>query len=200
MLRSEYVIPKKLVLKICTFSMVAFLQTGVALGGCAGCKCSDNQKSSPSQSDKQESAAEVSSNQWGVQAYIVDSGSTAVGLVSYSECHSAGVSISGFLKKSDKNSHVFAASLFGGPRTKIRENIYFAYGFDMGSRFGKQDGNSIKSSFFIAPYVSIEYQPLRQVVLSVWTNIYTYQNELIANKRTTTHKFGACGIGMSYLF
>ena len=192
-------IPKKLVLKICTIIMFVLLQIGVAADSCKCC-CAKQNPGSSQCGDKQENVTEVPSNQWGVQAYIIDSGATAVGVVNYGECHSAGLSFAGYLKKSDKNSNIFSVSLFGGPRNKIRENTYFAYGFDIATRFGTQDGNRIKSSFAIAPYVSIEYQPLRQVILSVWTNIYTYQSELIANKRTTTHKFGACGIGMSYLF
>ncbi len=196
---------KKLVTGFCAVSMIALLQTSAAL---ADCKCSNQPASSFPQCSKQQQVeqqnvqqhAETSSNYWGVQAAIVDSGATSIGLVNYGECHSAGLTIAGFLKTTGKKSHVFTPGFFCGPRFKVRENTYFAFGVDVGARLGKEDGNSINSSIKVGPYVSIEYQPVRYVVLTAWINPYTYQNEKIGGKRTTTHKFAAGGIGISYLF
>ena len=196
---------KKFVSRFCAVSMVALLQTSAAV---ADCSCSGHKSTSglpqcataKQQQPSQQQPVETSSNRWGVQGAIVDSGATSIGLVNYGECHSAGITISGFLKTSGKTTHVFTPGLFGGPRFKIRENTYFAFGIDVGARLGKQDGNSINSSVVVGPYVSIEYQPVRHIVLSAWINPYTFQNERIAGKRTTTHKFAAGGIGISYLF
>ena len=194
---------KKFVTGFCAVSIIALLQTSTAL---ADCKCSSHQPTSSfpqcskQQQVEQQHTAQASSNHWGVQAAIVDSGATSIGLVNYGECHSAGLTIAGFLKTTGKKSHVFTPGFFGGPRFKVRENTYVAVGVDVGARLGKEDGNSINSSIKVGPYVSIEYQPVRYIVLTAWINPYTFQNERIGGKRTTTHKFAAGGIGISYLF
>lgn len=186
---------KKLVFKISSFCIAAILQINVNLAA------SENQTPANCSNTKQKQESELSSSQWGVQAAITDGGSTSIGLVNYGEHHSAGITIAAYVVRGGKNSNVISNSAFGGPRIKVRENTYFAFGIDFGTRFGKQDGNTIKSSFFIGPYVSIEYQPLRHIVLTAWINPYTYQSErLETQQRVTKHKFGAGGIGMSYLF
>lgn len=166
----------------------------------ANCGCNDTHTSKLPQCATPQQTPETSSNHWGIQGSIVDGGATAIGLVNYGEHHSAGVTISGFLKTTGKTTHVFTPGFFAGPRFKIRENTYFAVGIDVSSRLGKDNGKSINCSVNVGPYLSIEYHPLRHIVLTAWINPYTYQNEKIAGKRTTTHKFAAGGIGISYLF
>ncbi|RZI46606.1 hypothetical protein [Candidatus Finniella inopinata] len=175
-------------LKLCAVGLT-LLQTNMTWASC-GC---------PSQQHTTK-PAETSSNRWGVQASIVDSGTTSIGVVNYGECHSAGFNVSGFLRTNGKSTNVFSPAFFGGPRFKVRENTYFAFGVDISTDIGKKDGRSINSSVNVGPYVSIEYQPVSHIVLSAWINPYTYQNQRIGGQRTTTHKFAAGGIGISYLF
>ncbi len=139
-------------------------------------------------------------NSWGVQGAIVEGGYTSIGIVNYGECHSFGITASGFVKTNGSTSSVFKPGIFGGPRFRIKENTYFACGLDLATQFGKSNGSHISSAIGVGPYISIEHHFTPKIMASIWINPYFYERIKVSGQSTTTHNFMTGGIGFSYLF
>jgi hypothetical protein len=135
---------------------------------------------------------------WGLQAAVTTQGPSA-GITRYGRHYSAGIFGSVEWNNFSSQTQTYFLGAFGGGRALLSPGLYFAYGLDLGTLFGKVGGISISSSFTIAPYISIEYDLTNDLLLSLWTNPYSYTREKKCGMVFTTQRIFSTGVALSYL-
>lgn len=133
---------------------------------------------------------------WGIQGAVVTNGNITTGVAYYTPHSSAGITVGAHVANHD-NSRV-TLSIFGGPRDLIHPQVYFAYGLDVGTTLG----DDIKNSYFIGPYIGLDYYATTNILFSVFVNPAMYNHEEIKHQSTQNRVdiFSSGGIGISYLF
>ena len=146
-------------------------------------------------------SAQTNNAGYAIESAITTNGNIGAGITRYSDTTEIGVSFSGLIINTHHNTKLFVPVLFGGFRKQIAEQTYLAYGLDLASKFGKDTGATIKSDYFIGPYVSIEHQLTPNVLFLAWLDPYSFEYERVGCVSSSTHRFlGSGGIGVSYFF
>ena len=75
-------------------------------------------------------------------------------------------------------------------RTKMEDALYFAYGLDLDTSFGKVAGTNIDSSFGVGPFIGLEKGLSKNFEISVWTEpVYVSRVKMAGSDTITTYKF-----------
>jgi hypothetical protein len=136
-----------------------------------------------------------------VQAAMATGGTLGIGLTNYSETKEYGFTLSGSVNNASNETKVFVPVIYGGFRKSISDLTYFAYGIDLASKFGREDGETVKSNIFVGPYISLEQVLTMNMLLVGWIDPYSFEYQKLGSSSVTTQKFfGSGGIGFSYLF
>jgi hypothetical protein len=137
---------------------------------------------------------------WAIQAAIVSGGNVPLSIVLYAPKYEFGIFGAGKIINNDNKTRLFMPGVFGGARYFITQSTIFVFGLDVLGKFGKDDGEKIKTYYGIGPYVSLEQILTHHIMLSVWYNPYLYEYEKKDSETTKKHNFGSGGVGLDYLF
>ena len=144
---------------------------------------------------------QANDGRYAVQAAIVTGGNFGVGLVHYTSSTEIGATVSGKFNNASNRTALFTPAIFAGFRKPLGERTTFAYGLDLASKFGQDEGQHIDENIQIGPYISLEQALTNNLLLVGWIEPYTFEYEKKAGSSTTTQRlFGAGGLGLSYLF
>lgn len=143
-----------------------------------------------------------STNRIGIQGAIATGGTLGIGVIDYTEKTEVGLTLSGKINNSSQQTKTITPVIFGGFRKALRDSTYFAYGLDLAATFGRNQGQSIDSSYQIGPYISIEQMLTTHVMLAGWIQPYAYQYEKISgtSSTSTNHFFNTGGVAINYFF
>jgi len=138
---------------------------------------------------------------WAIEGAIGTSGTVGVNFSRYEHAYEFGAGIGGVVNNSSSRTSLFTVSAYAGLRNYIAENTVFAYGLNLGTKFGRDSGDKVNSVVSTGPYVSIEQYLTEHVVASVWINPYYYEYEKKAGVGKSTNRFlSSGGVSFSYHF
>jgi len=136
-----------------------------------------------------------------IQGAIATGGTLGIGIVHYTENTEIGLTISGQINNASHSTKTVTPVLFGGLRNAICEGTYFAYGLNVVSTFGTDQGHKIKYDIGAGPYISLEQMLTCHVMLVFWIDPYQYQYQKIGKTSISTQSFFSTGgMGVNYLF
>ncbi len=139
-------------------------------------------------------------NAWGMEGALTN-GNVSIGATNYDPRYSVGLFGAADIGDNNNHTQIYSIGVFGGPRYILLPRTYFAYGIDLTGNFGKKNGENLKNSYFVGPYIGIDYYLSTHVQLSGFINPYAYSHETIGNNSNSTHHvFSTGGIAISYLF
>lgn len=140
-------------------------------------------------------------NRFAIQSAIVTGGNFGIGIANYSNIAEYGLTVSGTWNNASHDTRLFIPAIFGGFRHLLGEYTFFAYGLDLASKFGRENGMAVNADVFAAPYISLEQALTSHLLLVGWVNPYSFEYEKRGGVSVTTQKFfGSGGLGLSYLF
>lgn len=142
-----------------------------------------------------------SASRWAIQSVMVSGGNFGIGIANYSDTTEFGATISATFNNANNQTSIFTPAVFGGWRKSLRENTFFAFGFDLVSNIGKEAGENIDTDIMAGPYISLEQQLTSHLLLLGWIVPYQYEYKKINCEAISTNSFfNSGGIGFSYLF
>jgi len=144
---------------------------------------------------------------WALQGMVTKMGSdgaaAGLGVLRYEKNYEVGLDFNAHFNNASDETRQTSVGLLGGLRYWLTPQTVFAYGLNLGTQFGKDEGKTISFSGIVGPYVSIEYYLSKQVLLSAWINPYLFEYDKYQGDMgsiTTHHIFNTGGLGISYLF
>src|SRR5436190_16327045 len=123
-----------------------------------------------------------------VQAAIATGGTLGIGLTRYTETSEIGFTVAGSINNASYETKILVPVIYGGFRKALNDQTYFAYGLDLASKFGREDGYTVKSNIFVAPYISLELALTTNVLLVGWIDPYSYEYQKLGSCSVTTQK------------
>lgn len=143
----------------------------------------------------------VNSGQFALGGSVATGGNVGIEAVYYGDWAELGLGLSGQYDNASQQTKTITPVVFAGLRTQLADNTFFAYGVNGSDTFGRDSGDHIDANYHVGPYVSIEQQIVKHVLLSAWVNPYNYEYEKKGGVSTTTNRFfGSGGLTLSYLF
>ena len=131
------------------------------------------------------------------------SGSKSIGVLQYDDTYGVGVYAGGnYNNASDETQETYL-----GGWAELRQpisadkSVFFAYGISGGVTLGKTSGNTINSSYTVAPFLSLEKHLSESMMFSMWTDIISIGVSDIENTtKTETISLFSTHIAAIYFF
>lgn len=143
----------------------------------------------------------VGPRNWAIQSSIIFDGFFSVGLLRYTENYSTGIFASSSINDAPNKTQVVTPGWFGGPRFRIYDGTFLAFGVDVFAQLGRILGEQIDGSYGLGPYISIEQYLTPNLILAAWIHPYFFDHQQRANVATDVNRiFNSGGFGLSYLF
>lgn len=141
------------------------------------------------------------SSRFGIQGAIATGGNLGLGIVNFTEKTEIGLTVSGKYNNARYQTKTITPVIFAGLRNHLCQCTYFAYGLDLVSTFGRNNGRTINTDYQVGPYISIEQMLTHHVMLAGWILPYQYSYQKVCCVSTSTNNFfGAGGFAINYLF